>query len=464
MDRSGGDRKGPWWLPFVATPVALLGFTLFHWLGLLGPAPLWVLLGMVALTALIGGGVELLSKRIPSRRARTQLRLACATLCTTVILYATGWGPVIAIGFVLAVIDGLRTEGSKAWLPGAGWCIAGMALGQASVALGVAPSVLEPHVAHAVAAANAACLAIVLYSLGTTTAVAEAAETEITNEREHFRSLVQHASDVIVVVGRDLAIEYISPAVSQLLGYAPDDCVGRPIGDLVAAASRERVPVFAKRLAEAGGTLTTEMTLEHRSGSPRVVEVTCTLRGDGTIVGNLHDVTEQRALERQLRHQANHDVLTGLMNRAALVEAVEEHAAGSTVPERVSVLFVDLDGFKEVNDALGHEQGDAVLVEAAMRITTAVPKHALTGRLGGDEFLVVLPATTNAEASMIAGSILIALEQPWSLGGRSISASIGVATTGHVAESVEDILRRADEAMYEAKRQGRGRFALARAA
>jgi diguanylate cyclase (GGDEF)-like protein/PAS domain S-box-containing protein len=323
--------------------------------------------------------------------------------------------------------------------------------------------VLAADHAHVIAAADAACIAIVLYSLGTTTTAAEHAEAEIATEREHFRQLVLHASDVIVTVrASDLTIEYISPAIEQLLGFTPEACVGRPISDLIATATRDTMPAFVERLSSTG-SVSSEITLEHRSGSPRIVEITSTLRDDGIIIGNIHDVTEQRALERQLRHQANHDVLTGLMNRAALVEAVEALAAGS-LPERVSVLFVDLDGFKDVNDELGHEQGDSVLVEAAQRITGAVPMSAMTGRLGGDEFLVVLPATTNREASLIAANIIDALQAPWSLAGRSISASIGVATTGELPESVEDILRRADEAMYEAKRQGRGRYALARSA
>jgi diguanylate cyclase (GGDEF)-like protein len=235
------------------------------------------------------------------------------------------------------------------------------------------------------------------------------------------------------------------------------------MADLVVGGNRPEADAYTDAVRCAGGTLTTEMELRHRDGPVRVVEVTATLRADGTIVGNVHDVTRQRALERELRYKARHDTLTGLMNRTALIEAVEQHTSDAVFGE-TSVLFVDLDGFKEVNDALGHERGDAVLVEAARRIVTAVPDYAMTGRLGGDEFLVVLPSTTNDAASDIASDILGELERPWQLPGCDISASIGVATTGRVHESVEDILRRADEAMYDAKRQGKGRFVLARAA
>jgi diguanylate cyclase (GGDEF)-like protein/PAS domain S-box-containing protein len=456
-------RVGPWWLPYLSTPVGFLGFWALHRLGVLGPTPLWVLLVLTGITAAVGLVVEVAARRITNPMVRLHVRLSFATVTTTVVLYATAWGPVIAIGYVLAVIDGLRTEGSRAWWPGAAWSLVAMGFGQLAIGLGIAPSILAPHVAHAVAAGNAACLVIVLYSLGTTTRAAEQAQHDVVGEREHFRSLVQHASDVIAVLDRDLTIQYLSPAVFGLLGYAPEECVGQPIGTLVASAKRAIGRDWVEALVAAGGMIVTETTLEHRSGSPRIVEITSTLRADDTIVANVHDVTEQRVLERELRHQANHDVLTGLMNRAALIEAVEEHTVDAVVVGTISVLFVDLDGFKEVNDALGHERGDAVLVEAARRITTAVPSWALTGRLGGDEFLVVLHGVGNAQASALAAQILESLERPWNLAGYAISASIGIATTGEHPESVEDILRRADEAMYDAKRQGKGRYALARA-
>ncbi|MDQ1519550.1 MAG: hypothetical protein QOI55_623 [Actinomycetota bacterium] len=462
-NRAGAQRIGPWWLPHVATPVALVAFWLLHEFGVLGPAPLWVLLLLIGLAAVAAGIVEAVARHVESDRTRLHMRLCVATFTTTTVLYATAWGPVIAIGYVLAVIDTLRTEGSRAWRPGALWSLAAMSVGQVTIALHIAPSILSPHVSHAVAAGSAACLVIVLYSLGTTTKAAEQAQHDVAQEREHFRSLVQHASDVIVVLDRDLTIQYVSPAMSTLLGFEPGECVGRPVSKLVAGADDAVGSDWFLALERAGGTVTSELTLAHRTGSLRTVEVTSTSRADGTIVGNIHDVTEQRSLERELRHQANHDVLTGLMNRAALTEAVERHTVDAVVVETISVLFVDLDGFKEVNDALGHETGDAVLVEAARRIVGAVPAHALAGRLGGDEFLVVLHDTDNEAGSAIALRILDALARPWPIPGCAISASIGVATTGHQPEAVEDILRRADEAMYDAKRQGKGRFVLARA-
>jgi diguanylate cyclase (GGDEF)-like protein/PAS domain S-box-containing protein len=457
----GGTHLGAW-LPHLSTPVAAVGFWLMHRADLLGPAPFWVILAMLAGTGVCNVVAYSVSRRMAPSAARMHVRLSVAALTTTVILYSTGWGPVIAMGYVLGASDVLRTDGSEAWWRGTVWSLFAIGIGQVAIASGIAPSVLSMHVSHAVAVGNAACLVIVMYSLGTTTASAETAQAEVATEREHFRSLVQHARDVIAVLDRDdLTIRYMSPAVEPLLGYAPAECAGMTIGELVGDGAGRDATALTATLTAAGGTMTTELELSHRDGSPRTVEVATTLRTDGTIVANVHDVTHQRALERELRHKARHDTLTGLMNRAALIEAVEKHTIDAVVVDTVSILFVDLDGFKEVNDALGHERGDAVLVEAARRIVRSVPAHALTGRLGGDEFLVVLHGTPVEEASAIALRILDALQRSWGLAGCDISASIGVATTGAGRESVEDVLRRADEAMYDAKRQGKGRYALA---
>ncbi len=452
---------GPF-LPYAGTPAGALGFWLMSRAHLLGNVPYWAIFVLLIATAIVNGIAYFVAQRLAPGPLRRNLRVGLAAVTTTAIIYATGWGPVIAIGYVLGMSDVLRTDGSEAWSRGVIWSIAGIAVGQVAIAMHIAPTILSEHVSHAVAAANATCLTIVMYSVGSTAAVAERATSDVEVEREHFRSLVLHAADVIAVVDLDLTVQYASPAILPLLGIDPDDCVGQGIGDLLGPDTYRRARVLADRLLEAGRSLSTEMTLEHRDGTPRVVEITATQRDDATIVVNMHDVTQQRALERELRFQARHDTLTGLMNRAALIEAVEHHTIDEVVVDTISVLFVDLDGFKEVNDLLGHERGDAVLVEAARRIVGAVPGHALTGRLGGDEFLVVLRGTANDEAGAIALRILDALGRPWQLPS-PISASIGVATTGLRPESVEDILRRADEAMYDAKRQGKGRFVLAAA-
>jgi diguanylate cyclase (GGDEF)-like protein len=157
----------------------------------------------------------------------------------------------------------------------------------------------------------------------------------------------------------------------------------------------------------------------------------------------------------ELHRQATTDPLTGLANRAAITRALDDRLERRAA----SVMFVDLDGFKEVNDRLGHERGDAVLVEAADRIATSLGRVGTVGRLGGDEFLVVLPAMTERDLIVLADRIIGHLGEPWPEGG-AITASIGIATS-LPQESGGRLLHRADTAMYDAKSCGRSRWRTA---
>jgi diguanylate cyclase (GGDEF)-like protein len=175
------------------------------------------------------------------------------------------------------------------------------------------------------------------------------------------------------------------------------------------------------------------------------------------IVLRMFTNASQAAKEAQaeLHRQANTDALTGLANRAAITRALDE----AVQREQVSVMFVDLDGFKEINDRLGHERGDAVLIEAADRIATSLGRLGTVGRLGGDEFLVLLPALPERDLITVADRILDHLREPWPEGG-SITASIGIATAV-ASESADRLLDRADTAMYDAKSCGRARWRTA---
>ncbi len=162
-----------------------------------------------------------------------------------------------------------------------------------------------------------------------------------------------------------------------------------------------------------------------------------------------------KVAQDELRHQANTDALTGLPNRASITGALEAALAD----QHCAVMFVDLDGFKEVNDRLGHERGDAVLVEAADRIATSLGRTGTVGRLGGDEFLVVLPTRSQHALVAMADRILGSLREPWAEGG-AITASIGIATA-FPHETADHLLDRADSAMYDAKNGGRCRWRTA---
>jgi diguanylate cyclase (GGDEF)-like protein/PAS domain S-box-containing protein len=447
-------------------PIGLLVFWAMGRLHLLGDVPYWVLVLLLVLGSILNASTFALTRRIESRSARIQVRLAVSTVTTTAVVYATGWGSLLTIGYAVGVADVLRSEGSRAWKPGLVWSAAGILAGELLITVNAVPILIEPRISHAVAIAGVACIGVVVYILGFTAESAERLADELAEREEQFRSMVQHAADVIGVIDGEGIISYVSPAVGSLLGLDPEDCAGRSVLQLLAPGERNRIKELATVLDRSpDASASAEVRLQHRDGSPRLTRVTATRRGDGLVVLNVHDITAQRALEDRLTYQARHDALTGLLNRSALMEELE-HARDEAAVNRapLAVLFVDLDGFKTVNDELGHEQGDRLLVEAAQRIASCLGHTDRVGRLGGDEFLVVLCAIRDErDAQAVAWKILDVLAEPWHAGEAPvlITASIGVATVADRDVSTDEVVRRADGAMYEAKRRGRRRAVVA---
>jgi diguanylate cyclase (GGDEF)-like protein len=296
------------------------------------------------------------------------------------------------------------------------------------------------------------CLALIARTLGSSTAAAEEATEQIERDRSYFRDLVQHAADVIALVSPAFQIDYISPGIEPLVGRPAGSCLGLGIRDVLG-------PEAADDIARAYDTLTLsdyvacEWHLTNEFREQRRAYARLTRRHDGWLVLNLRDVTEQRALEAQLEHRASIDALTGLPNRAAVMQRLgqTESAAG------MCLLFIDLDGFKDVNDALGHESGDGVLRDVAQRIASSAPEGVYVARLGGDEFLAVMAGATESGALAAAEGFISGIENLGAtLTGFPLSASVGIAMGG-VAETAEQLLHRADQAMYRAKAAGPGR-------
>ncbi len=201
------------------------------------------------------------------------------------------------------------------------------------------------------------------------------------------------------------------------------------------------------------------------SGEPISVEWSTQvteLEGTEVLLSVVHDITEQRALEHRLRHQAFHDTLTGLANRALLEEQLTQALASrETSANSLAVLLLDLDGFKTVNDSLGHQAGDDLLLEAASRIRSSARRDDIVARLGGDEFVVMVRDADAVEAARrVAERVDRALGAPFELASGQIvlSASVGIAAPSADGWSADTLLRNADLAMYAAKDAGRGRI------
>ena len=289
--------------------------------------------------------------------------------------------------------------------------------------------------------------------------------------REHedrFRALVEHAEDVIALIDDADQAVYVSTSVRRTFGYAPEAVLGR--GGLV--LDRPTWDTLRHNLAElrAGdGTRPVRMSgrVQHADGGWRRAEaVLVDRRRDpaiGRIVITVRDVTSQWELEQELTHQAFHDALTGLPNRALFVDRARQALDVRRADDRrCSVLFLDVDDFKTVNDGLGHDQGDALLQVTARRLSEVVRGEDTVARLGGDEFAILVPRGSEPTVvTALAERILHAVAAPIALGGRELSpnASVGIAIAdGHT--TVDELLRDADAAMYVAKREGKGTFRL----
>jgi diguanylate cyclase (GGDEF)-like protein/PAS domain S-box-containing protein len=283
-----------------------------------------------------------------------------------------------------------------------------------------------------------------------------------------FRSLAQNASDLVLVVDHDGTVRYVSVSVDRILGFPPDDLVGRKLAHAVHADDREiLVQQLASIADRPGADIEGETRVAHKDGRWRVFEWTARNLADEPSIGgfviNGHDVTDRTDLEAQLRHQAFHDPLTGLANRALFADRVEHSLARRRRHRaRPAVLFMDLDDFKNVNDTLGHGSGDQLLIEISRRVTASLRPGDTACRLSGDEFAILLEEIGDVERALeVADRILQRVAEPIDIGREvSITASIGVVLVDDKVDSADDVLARADVAMYAAKAAGKGRHQL----
>jgi diguanylate cyclase (GGDEF)-like protein/PAS domain S-box-containing protein len=306
--------------------------------------------------------------------------------------------------------------------------------------------------------------------------VIEDAASEESGPDRWFRGLVESTADVIHVMDRAGVTRYITPGASEVLGYPPEEIVGRYFGDLVHPRDLGRIQEELAEMMEAppGTVVEGEFRVRHGTGDVRWIHGRAAnhLHTPGVegIVATWRDVTVPRELHSKLEYAATHDALTALPNRAMFTDHLElALAAAERHPDaRIAVMFLDLDQFKGVNDSLGHAAGDDLLRQVALRLREIIRPADTVARLGGDEFAILCADLPDeVEAVYLARRVLTSVSGSYRLPGASrdvfVSTSIGVAvSTEHTmaAEDEETMLRDADTALYEAKRRGRGRYEL----
>jgi len=283
-----------------------------------------------------------------------------------------------------------------------------------------------------------------------------------------YASLIKNASDVIMITDAGGQLQFASPAAERTFAIHPDDLVRRNLLDLWADGDRERLAAFLAEVTATRGRVIGPIELAVETGDRRsTLEcVGSNLVDDTAIAGlalNFRDVSERKALEEQLRKLAFHDPLTLLANRSLFWNRVEHALAlAHRSQQRVAVMFLDLDNFKNINDSLGHDAGDRLLQAAAQRLVKSTRPSDTVARLGGDEFAILLEGICGeTDVERIATPITAAFNRPLLLDGRETdaTASIGVACS-RPGDDAEQLLRNADIAMYSAKAAGKARFVM----
>ncbi|MEM9466935.1 MAG: EAL domain-containing protein [Actinomycetota bacterium] len=295
-----------------------------------------------------------------------------------------------------------------------------------------------------------------------------AAKLGLLRSEQWFRGLVQNSSDVIAVLDEAGVFTYASPAVTDLTGLEPRALRGRNFLELLPRDDLDSLDQLRRALRSASPNLRRlEIAIERPDMTRRTAEVTVTdLRNDPSVSGlvlNIRDVTDRKLLEEDLRHQVLHDDLTGLGSRVQFSNQLQAALAAPRDGSIVAALFIDIDDFKTINDSLGHAAGDQVLVDISGRLRSKLRLHDNAARFGGDEFAVILTEVYGeSDVTLVADRIVEELSQPVMLMGQEIrlGVSVGIAIDDDGTRSPEDLLRAADVAMYEAKAQGKGRWAM----
>ena len=306
---------------------------------------------------------------------------------------------------------------------------------------------------------------VIIRLVGTTADITERMKVE--QQLKLGAEVIQATSEGVVVTDRDNRIEAVNPAFTVLTGYTAEEATGKNPGLLQSGRHDESFYRAMWVALSKKGHWRGEMWNRHKDGSIFVADVSISAISDPSgrtthYVNIFSDVTRRKHDEERLRRMAYHDSLTGLPNRDVFEDRLEQALRQARRGKgQLAVFYFDLDGFKQVNDTFGHKVGDLLLQEATRRMLAGVREEDTVARIGGDELCAVLRSIDSADAAArVAARVADALNQPFHLDQHKckISASIGISLYPRNGKDGETLLKRADEAMYQAKRTGKNRF------
>jgi diguanylate cyclase (GGDEF)-like protein/PAS domain S-box-containing protein len=284
---------------------------------------------------------------------------------------------------------------------------------------------------------------------------------------QRFRHLIENASDMVLVLEESGSIRYVSPAIERIMGYHPDEVIGRDIFEFVHPEDLLSTrTLFLQLLDSTEKVITVELRNQRKDGTWCHIEATTQnlLEKPGVrgIVVNARDLSERKLANDRLDHLAYHDVLTDLPNRLLFNDHLTKAIANARRRAgMVAVLFLDLDRFKVINDTLGHSVGDQLLQHVAERLVTTAREGDTVARWGGDEFTIILTSVSNArDAARVAQRVIGSLSEPFLVAGHElyITATVGISMFPNAGDDVETLVRNADTAMYRAKEEGQNHY------
>lgn len=293
---------------------------------------------------------------------------------------------------------------------------------------------------------------------------------ELEKSQSQLQAIINNAMDGIITINKSGEVQGCNPAAEQIFGYLQQDVLGKNVKMLMPEPDRSKHDAYLSRYFSTGqgrmiGVGGREVMAVRKNGEQFPMELSVSemvLGGQSYFIGIIRDITKRKLAEQKIAHLAHHDYLTDLPNRAMFLNSLEHSILLARRSNyKVATLFLDLDGFKQVNDRLGHDAGDLLLQGVAERLTGIIRTSDTVARVGGDEFTFVLNNIESDEnAALMANKIIVALSEPFDLKGQRchVGGSIGISIFPDDSKNIEMLIKQADDAMYLAKHSGKNTY------